>query len=182
MKKTSEEYPLRIDYVEAPSGGGLIGMTFCPGKKQAVAMSGGAWDRDLDVDVAALRAWGAEWLVTHLEYHEVVDLAVEELGPKCICAGIGWIQLPIVDGRAPDERFAKRWRLVGPKIHETLDRGGRIVIHCKGGLGRTGVTAVILLVERGLPVEDAMRQVRAARKGAIETIEQEDFLRSLIPN
>lgn len=55
MKKTGKDYPLRIDNVEAPSSGGLIGMTFCPGKKQAVAISEGSWDRNLDIDVAARR-------------------------------------------------------------------------------------------------------------------------------
>ncbi len=179
MIKNSHDYPLRIDHVYVPRGGGQIGMTFCPGKKQAVAISGGSWDRDLDADLAAIKAWGAEWLITHLENQEFVELAVEELGPKCVGAGIGWMQLPIVDGHAPDERFAKAWPQVGHRIHETLDRGGRIVIHCKGGLGRTGTMAVVILVERGMSVEDAMRQVREARKGAIETIEQEEFLRSL---
>ena len=55
--KTSASHPLRIDAVTAP-GGGLIGMTFCPGKKQVSAVSG-TWDRDLGADLDLIREWGA---------------------------------------------------------------------------------------------------------------------------
>jgi hypothetical protein len=34
-------------------------------------------------------------------------------------------------------------------------------------------------MERGVMVEEAIRRVRAARLGAIETTEQEDYLRNL---
>ena len=55
--KTSSSHPLRIDAVEAP-GGGLIGMTFCPGKKQDDALSG-PWDRDLRLDVISIVQFSA---------------------------------------------------------------------------------------------------------------------------
>ena len=43
--RTSSTSPLRIDAVPAPGTTGLIGMTFCPGKKDLD--QGGFWDRDL---------------------------------------------------------------------------------------------------------------------------------------
>ena len=51
--RTSLTDPLLIRSVEAP-GGGLIGMTLCSGKRQAVAATG-AWARDLDTDLAEVR-------------------------------------------------------------------------------------------------------------------------------
>jgi protein-tyrosine phosphatase len=64
-------------------------------------------------------------------------------------------------------------------LHAELSSGGLIVVHCRGGLGRTGTVAARLLMERGVMVEGAIRRVRAARLGAIETTEQEDYLRNL---
>jgi hypothetical protein len=46
--KTSLSHPLRIDSVSAPDGG-LIGMTFCPGK-QTEGLYTGLWQRDLVTD------------------------------------------------------------------------------------------------------------------------------------
>ena len=43
--QTSITSPLRIDTVPVPGTTGLIGMTFCPGKKDLEL--GGFWDRDL---------------------------------------------------------------------------------------------------------------------------------------
>ena len=42
--QTSSTSPLRIDAVSVPGTTGLIGMTFCPGKKDLDL--GGFWDRD----------------------------------------------------------------------------------------------------------------------------------------
>ena len=48
--RTSETDPLWI--AEIPVGGGVIGVTLCPGKRGA-SVFGQAWARDLATDVAA---------------------------------------------------------------------------------------------------------------------------------
>ena len=45
------------------------------------------------------------------------------------------------------------------------------------GLGRTGTVASMLLIERGIDVEESISMVRKARPGTIQTFEQEEFLR-----
>lgn len=70
--RTSHTHPLEISSVDIP-GGGRIGMTLCPGKQDQFAMTG-AWARDLDTDLAAIRAWGASALITLMESHELVHL------------------------------------------------------------------------------------------------------------
>ena len=59
--KTSQSHPLKIDPVSIRDRRGVIGLTFCPGKKGESMYSGG-WDRDLRADLGvinrlALRRW-----------------------------------------------------------------------------------------------------------------------------
>lgn len=176
MIRTSDSHPLRIDPVEVPGSTGLIGLTFCPGKKQKVAMTG-AWDRDLEKDLATIRAWGSSVLISLIEAYEFIELEVTELPQTCLQYDIAWHGLPIVDGAIPDQDWEDNWRKISPSLHQTLREGGRIVIHCKGGLGRTGLLAARILVEFGMPPVEAIKQVRQARPGAIETIEQESYVR-----
>ncbi len=175
---TSHSHPLRIDAV--PLARGLVGMTFCPGKKQRGAQ-GGHWDRQLDVDIAALVAWGTTAVVTFNESFELHDLRVASLGQALTEAGIVWHHLPIVDGGIPDADFERDWQGVGPSLHARLAVGERVVLHCKGGLGRTGMLAARLLIEAGADPTDAIRQVRAARPGAIENSLQESYVRRQRP-
>ena len=58
------------------------------------------------------------------------------------------------------------------KYARCLRSGGDVLVHCKGGLGRAGMIAARLLVELGMAPEQAIREVRRARKGAIETPSQ----------
>ena len=76
MKKTSTSHPLQIAAIVAGAGLGRVGLTFCPGKKDGHAMSG-AWDRDLGLDLDAVKAWGAAAVVTLVEAHELTLLRVE---------------------------------------------------------------------------------------------------------
>ena len=73
-------------------------------------------------------------------------------------------------------RAERSWRAAGDSVHHRLDAGERILIHCRGGLGRTGLVAGLILVERGILPEEAIRQIRAVRRHAIETSEQKDYV------
>ena len=74
MRKTSVTHPLQIAVVTAGSEFGRVGITFCPGKHDRQAMS--AWDRDLSLDLDAVREWGAAAVVTLLEPKELTLLRV----------------------------------------------------------------------------------------------------------
>lgn len=89
--------------------------------------------------------------------------------------------LPIPDVHPPDRRFIDLWKSAGPKLRRILLDGGKILLHCRGGLGRTGTVAAQLLVELGVPPKEAIQVVRAARPGTIETQDQEKHVYSCKP-
>jgi ADP-ribosyl-[dinitrogen reductase] hydrolase len=176
--RTSLTHPLRIDPLEAGAAGGLVGITFCPGKCGPSAQSH-AWAHDLDTDLDAIAAWGPGAVVTLIEAHEFRMLKVPDLGERIRARGMAWHHLPVVDLAAPDARFEAGWRDAGPALAARLREGGRVLVHCRGGLGRAGTVAARLLVELGAGPDDAIRRVRAARPGAIETPAQERYVRGL---
>jgi ADP-ribosyl-[dinitrogen reductase] hydrolase len=90
--------------------------------------------------------------------------------------GIEWFQLPIPDAGVPDKNFEALWSNAGPRLRKILSDGQNIVIHCKGGLGRTGTIAARLLVEFGADPKSAIESVRKARQGAIENSAQEQYV------
>jgi ADP-ribosyl-[dinitrogen reductase] hydrolase len=179
MFRTSLSHPLRIPAVPVPGTPGTLGLTLCPGKVQADGMTG-AWRRDLDLDLRAVQDWGACALVTLMEAHELEEYQVADM-PARLPAGITHFHLPIPDCGTPDEAWEQAWAEAGARIRSLLQDGGRVVIHCLGGLGRTGTIAARLLVEFGMDPEAAIRTVRAARPGAIETAGQEAYIRRQRP-
>lgn len=177
--RTSETDPLRIDAVTYPGGAGRIGLTFCPGKRQSAGRSG-HWSRDLGRDLDAIRDWPASTVVSLIENHEFRLLQVEKLSEEVQARNMAWIHLPIIDQEAPGKRFLSRWPEAGPRLHRQLADGENILIHCMGGLGRTGTVAAQLLIETGMPAPEAIRRVRAARPLAIETDSQTAYLHRLV--
>jgi protein-tyrosine phosphatase len=89
-----------------------------------------------------------------------------------------WHHLPIVDVDEPREPFEHGWSTSGPQLRADLAAGRKILLHCLGGLGRTGTIATRLLVELGVPANEAIASVRNARPDTIETRAQEAHVRS----
>jgi len=178
--RTSHSHPLQIAEVRASPAHGRIGITFCPGKQDPMAATG-AWARNLDVDLDAIAAWGARLVLTLVEPAELRTLAVANLGQEVERRGMDWRHLPIADFSVPGEAFEAEWRLQGREIRQLLRSGADVLVHCKGGLGRAGMMAARLLVELGMPPDDAIRAVRSARKGAIETPAQLALVRRTLP-
>lgn len=170
--RTSISHPLIINTLAV--GGGELGLTFCPGKKQAQSLSGG-WDRDLELDIAAIKAWGASLVISLLEEHEYAELKVAEL-PAVFSAHFKWFNLPIRDKCAPDAHWSEQWQQVRGIIKQQLSEQQKILIHCKGGFGRTGTVAALILMDQGLNADEAIARCRTARKFAVETQAQEDYV------
>lgn len=175
--RTSDSHPIRIATLEIARGGRL-GLTFCPGKQDRLAASG-AWARDLERDLGAIRDWGARIFVTLMEQHELERFGVDALGGRVRAFRLHWLHWPIVDGSTPNRCFETQWSRTSPQLHVALDEGEGVVIHCRGGLGRTGLVAARLLIERGMLPPEAIARVRAVRPGAIETSAQERYVRGL---
>ena len=177
MNMTSLTHPLHIASLRVPGGRrGEIGMTLCPGKVGRSTLAG-VWQRDLALDLEVIRAWGCKHLITLMEPGEMAAFQVADL-PERLPPGIRHHLLPIPDGGVPDDAWERRWAEVGRSLRCDLYLGDRIVIHCRGGLGRTGLVAARLLVDGGMDPEEAMAAVRRARPGAIENRAQEDYVRS----
>lgn len=174
MARTSTTHPLRID--ELTVANGQIGLTLCPGK-QGASEFGAPWTRDLAIDLKTVADWGADLVLTLIEDHEFDLLLVRGLGEAVRARGMEWLHFPIRDVDVPDPDSEGRWRGVSRLIHDRLERGGKVLIHCRGGLGRAGIIAALLLMERGETAGQAIDLVRAARPGAVETRAQEDWLR-----
>lgn len=172
--RTSLTHPLQIAEIPLREGG-AVGVTFCPGKKGA-SVYGAPWDRDLQSDLQAIVDWGASTLVTLIEAHEFEMLQVAQLGAAAQALGLRWMHLPMQDLCAPCARFEADWLTAGAEILRRLRAGEKVVVHCRGGLGRAGTVAACILVEAGHEPREAIEMVRRARQGAIETPAQQHYV------
>lgn len=173
--RTSYTHPLRIDLIQLPNRSGVLGMTFCPGKKISGLYSG-TWNRDLEIDLASIQQSGASTLISLMEDHEFTILGVPNFKQRLKASSLNWIQLSIQDSGVPGIIFEQKWQKVAVDIHQRLKNNELIVIHCRGGLGRTGLLAARLLVETGFTPVEAVSKIRSTRSRTIETFSQEYYI------
>ncbi len=176
-EKTSESDPIRVDFLppETLELPGRLGITFAPGKKIE-----GQWERDLETDLRRLKdEYHAEVLVSLMEHTEYSELEIPELFQKTEDMGIEVLHLPIPDGSVPLDSEADDYEALIEDIAERLKEGQTVVLHCRGGQGRSGLVAASVLVALGCPAVKALEVVREAREGAVETPQQEERVQFL---
>jgi ADP-ribosyl-[dinitrogen reductase] hydrolase len=166
---------LGIAEVGVSGSDGIIGVTFAPGKKQVSAFSG-KHDRDLAADLDVIAGWNAAAVVTLVEDHEIKALKIKDIGHEVRRRFMEWHHWPIADVSVPAAFFDLMWYGRSTSLRRLLGGGSRILIHCKGGLGRAGMVAARLLADFGETPDAAIAKVRAARPGAIETPEQKAWV------
>ncbi len=174
--KTSASHPILVDFLPQgliPGATGLIGMTLAPGKKTWGI--DGPWNRDLDTDLARLAdAFQISLLACLIEQWELESFRMLDLFTKAHALGMETTHVPIKDGGVPRDRAAIT-ALVS-RILTTARDGRNVLVHCRGGVGRTGLVVAACLIETGRDADTAIALVRAARKDTVEPGRQERWL------
>lgn len=166
---------IRVDFLAQESHGlpGRLGLTIAPGKwRDGLDPSSDTLIRD---DLVRLRdLHGATLLVTLTEELEMRRLGISRLLPTARRLGLRTLWLPIPDVSVP--RDTDEVAPAVERILEAMRRGETVVVHCRGGLGRSGTIAACCLVACGRGAGEAIALVRAARPGAVEIPQQEAFV------
>lgn len=90
--------------------------------------------------------------------------------------GVKVVRFPIRDVSVPPSDQDGMFRQLIKQARDSLDVGQTVVVHCRGGLGRAGLVTAAILVAEGMDSTEAIRAVREARPGAIETHAQEQYV------
>lgn len=128
-------------------------------------------------DLAAIARWGAVTVLDLTSPEESVRLGLHGTAGRLAASGIRWIGAPIEDFTAPDAGFERNWPAIRDHILARLAAGDRVLVHCRAGKGRSGTVSAALMIAGGVSPDAAIAAVRRARPGAIETPEQEAWVR-----
>ncbi|MGI9390190.1 MAG: protein phosphatase [Boseongicola sp.] len=145
---------------ELRCGDGWLGIAPIPGRRG-----------DYFADFAKLVRWEPSLVLTMVTDPELQRVGAETLGEDLAALEIGWRHLPVVDLGAPRDA-ASLWLGVSEEAHRILSVGGKVLAHCYGGCGRSGMALMRLMVEAGEDADPALERLREARPCAVETEEQ----------
>ncbi|MCV2404058.1 tyrosine-protein phosphatase [Marinomonas sp. C2222] len=141
--------------------------TPCPGTK----------DADLTSSILSLKEAGADVIISMLPDSEIAKLNVTDLGKEIQQQGMLWYQLPVEDDQAPQQPFFDVLNTKKEELLTHLKEKKTIVIHCRGGTGRTGVMAACLLLESGYQWERAKALIQSIRPKALTIPAHVEFLK-----
>lgn len=129
---------------------------------------------EADMDFDTIAAWHPTCVVTLTTEMEFPKIG-QFLPLRFLEAHYDWLHLPITDFGAPPEEETEIWQDALKQLLDILKNDGRILAHCHGGQGRSGMLVLKLLTLQGEGKEKALKRLRAARPGAVETNAQYDW-------
>ena len=133
---------------------------------------GGDW---LEDKLGRWKREGVDAVVSLLTSEEELEFKLEHEGPGAKAQGMTFLSLPIRDRKVPDSEGRLNSAL--QRMDAALSAGKNVLVHCGRGIGRTGLVAACLLVNKGLNVDAAIDMLSAARGVPVpETREQRRWI------
>lgn len=136
---------------------------------------GGDW---LEDEVQGWRRAGVDVVVSLLEPAEEEGLQLQQEAQVVQSDGLRFVHFPIPDRGVPHSPPAAG-AVLRDLLH-ALEQGKQVAVHCRQGIGRSGLIAAGALVMAGVTPEAALETVSSARGLAIpETPEQRRWVERL---
>ena len=133
---------------------------------------GGEW---LEDEMLAWRQAGVDSVLSLLTEQEEADLRLEEEGERVRAQDMKFLSLPIEDRQVPRSPTELAGTL--EILNDELSRGKNVVIHCRQGVGRSGLVGACLMIAAGMNAQTAIDRLSAGRGVSIpETAEQRRWI------
>lgn len=130
-----------------------------PGRLALAARPRG--DDWLEDEIADWRRQGVDTVASLLTAEEEKDFGLSAEERHVRAQGMRFVSFPIPDREVPDSDAKVAAAL--EKLDADLSSGKNVVVHCRQGIGRTGLMAAGLLIMKGLNPEAAIKRLTAAR-------------------
>ncbi len=149
-----------------------------PGKLAVSARPrGGDW---LEDEVSDWKRSGVDAVLSLLEKAEEQEMNLEKEGEAVRDQGLEFISLPIPDRQAPPSETKVTATI--DRTTQTLKSGKNVLVHCRQGIGRSGLIAACLLIRKGMSPGAALEKVMAVRGVEVpETREQREWIDRYAP-
>ena len=136
---------------------------------------GGDW---LEDEVSGLRRAGVDVVVSLLEKDESAQLDLSEEAKVMEANGLRFMSFSIPDRGVPASTPAAVSLIAA--ISDALEAGKNVAVHCRQGVGRSGLIAAGVLAGSGLEPERAIEVVSSARGQTVpETPDQRSWVQRL---
>ena len=161
----------RLDLICTSASGGRIYASSAPGK---IDRPKGIY-RDLETDLEALSRLGITVIICLIEDFEFEKLSITDYPARAIEQGCTFIHYPIPDHCTPDRLDSFHELIVD--IYRFFNNGSRILVHCRGGVGRTGLVCAAVLLHYGFEADQSIAAVKSRRAKALRNQNQCQFVR-----
>jgi protein-tyrosine phosphatase len=129
----------------------------------------------LEDEIKALREVGVTVLVSLLERSEILELRLTAEAALCAANNLEYLNFPIADRNVPPLHPTTLDFL--RQIKASLEQRQHVVIHCRMGLGRSGLVAACLLIMLSLSPEQALLKLGKLRDMDVpDTQEQREWV------
>jgi len=150
----------------------LLGVSQFPGKNLQNIFDLSSFLKDLQI----IKKQKVKIVVSLLPDNEKNKLGLDDL--IWSKEEVEYIQFPINDFSVPPKKKFNELKKLISFIKENLMLSKHVLIHCNGGKGRSGMVAALVL--KAMKEKDPIKKVREKVIGAIETEEQEIFVKDWV--
>lgn len=131
----------------------------------------------LEEDIINFANQKANVLVSLLTREENFDLGLQNEKQICENYSIDFISFPIIDRSVPTEKQTIQIRELAKNLTEKIKQNEKIIVHCRGGIGRAGMLCSAILIEKGISNQEVIEKISKARRVNIpDTEEQKEWI------